>query len=79
MLRLSTAGIEVLLRPEQDIHVAALPPDVRKWLCPSVRTVRLMWGLRPGRSPISREQFAAGQSRRLTSDGRAATNIPPCD
>ena len=58
------------VRPDLNIHVAALPPDVRKWLCPFVETV-LTWGLRPGHSPIREGRLAAWQSRRRTSGGTA--------
>jgi imidazolonepropionase-like amidohydrolase len=58
----------------QDSFSAALPPDERKWLCPSATAVRnrgaspLKWG----RAPKSRNIFTAGQSRRRTSSGEAA-------
>jgi hypothetical protein len=62
----------------------ALPPDVRRGLCPAVR-VLLIPGLRPfpacettaldqGQSPKSDEgDWPAGHSPRLTSGGKAVT------
>ena len=54
--------------------IMALPPDVRKRLCPSVMGVSKYWGCAPvgGIAPELRRPTPAGHSHRLTSGGKAA-------
>lgn len=51
--------------------ITALPPDVRKRLCPSVSSVIQSVGAAPrGLAPTLLRSRAAGQSLRLTSGGK---------
>jgi len=53
--------------------VRALPPDVRKRLCPSGKVFSKRFGAEPpGAQPQFQRPVTAGQSHRLTSDGVAA-------
>jgi hypothetical protein len=42
---------------EGAVVVTAMPPDVRRWLCPAVSGLFEFWGYAPGRSPIHRNDF----------------------
>ena len=57
----------------RQLVIAAMPPDVRRWLCPAVRGLLELGGYAPGAEPHSfSATLAEGRSHFRTSGGEAA-------
>src|SRR5262249_56165348 len=80
-LRLVSSATRSIYTSLNCVFPAALPPDVRKWLCPSAAgTLLFSWAIpsmvrRRGPAPKKFEEVCSGRSKTSrTSGGKAAKN-----